>query len=68
MEDTQVEGSKITKKKEFENFDLNAYKRETFGMYYGEKMQLSMFFRPNFWMWQEIALEQLNQRERVMDT
>ena len=46
MEDTQVEESKITNKKGFENFDLNAYKLETFGMYYGEKMQLSMFFPP----------------------
>ena len=37
---------KLQRKKEFENFDLNAYKRETFGMYYGEKTQLSIFFPP----------------------
>lgn len=46
MEDVQVEESKITIKKQFENFDLNAYKHETFGMYYGEKLQLSMVFPP----------------------
>ena len=44
MEDVQVEESKITKKKEFENFDLNAYKRETFGMYYGEKTDITLYF------------------------
>ena len=44
MDDTQVEGSKITKKKEFENFDLNTYKHETFGMYYGEKVEVAMCF------------------------
>ena len=44
MEDVQVEESKIIKKKGFENFDLNAYKRETFGMYYGEKKQVAVYF------------------------
>ena len=44
MEDVQVEESKITIKKQFENFDLNAYKHETFGMYYGEKTQVAIFF------------------------
>ena len=44
MEDAQVEESKIIKKKGFENFDLNAYKRETFGMYYGEKKQVAVYF------------------------
>ena len=42
-------GSRATslrKRKGFDNFDLNAYKRETVGMYYGEKTQLSMFFLP----------------------
>lgn len=44
MEDVQVEESKITRKEQFENFDLNAYKRETFGMYYGEKTQVAILF------------------------
>ena len=46
MEDVQVEESKITRKEQFENFDLNAYKRETFGMYYGEKTDVTLFFSP----------------------
>ena len=46
MEDVQVEESKITIKKQFENFDLNAYKRETFGMYYGEKTDVTLNFPP----------------------
>ena len=46
MEDVQVEESKITRKEQFENFDLNAYKRETFGMYYGEKADVTLFFSP----------------------
>ena len=44
MEDVQVEESKITRKEQFENFDLNAYKRETFGMYYGEKTEVVICF------------------------
>lgn len=43
MEDVQVEKSNITRKNQFENFDLNTYKRETFGMYYGEKSEVSMY-------------------------
>ena len=35
MDEVRVEEQKIAKKKAFESFDLNAYKRETFGMYYG---------------------------------
>ena len=46
MEDVQVEESKITRKEQFENFDLNAYKRETFGMYYGEKADTTLYFSP----------------------
>lgn len=46
MEEVQVEESKITRKKQFENFDLNAYKRETFGMYYGEKTDVTLNFSP----------------------
>ena len=46
MEDVQVEESKITRKEQFENFDLNAYKRETFGMYYGEQVDVTLFFSP----------------------
>ena len=44
MDDAKAEDVKITKKKAFENFDLNTYKRETFGMYYGEKAQVEIFF------------------------
>ena len=44
MEDVRVEESKITKRKGFENFDLNAYKCETFGMYYGEKTEVVIYF------------------------
>lgn len=46
IDDAQVEESKITKKEQFENFDLNAYKRETFGMYYGEKADVTLNFPP----------------------
>lgn len=34
---------KKVRKNQFENFDLNTYKRETFGMYYGEKSEVSMY-------------------------
>lgn len=46
MEDVRVEESKITRKKQFENFDLNEYKNETFGMYYGEKTDVTLNFPP----------------------
>ena len=46
MEDVQVEESKITRKEQFENFDLNAYKRDTFVMYYGEQADVTLFFSP----------------------
>lgn len=46
MDEVRVEVQKISKKKAFENFDLNAYKRETFGMYYGEKADVSIYFPP----------------------
>ena len=44
MDDVRVEEEPITKKKEYENFDLKAYKRETFGMYYGEKTDVTLSF------------------------
>lgn len=46
MDEVRVEEQKISKRKAFENFDLNAYKRETFGMYYGEKADVSIYFPP----------------------
>lgn len=44
MADVQVESESITRKKEYEKFDMNAYKRETFGMYYGEKAEVALSF------------------------
>lgn len=42
MTDVRVEAESITQKKEYEKFDLSAYKRETFGMYYGEKAEVTL--------------------------
>lgn len=44
MDEVRVENEPITKKKEYEKFDLKAYKRETFGMYYGEKTEVTLSF------------------------
>lgn len=44
MADVQVEAEPITQKKEYKKFDLSAYKRETFGMYYGEKAEITLSF------------------------
>ena len=44
MDVVRVEDKPITKKKEYEKFDLRAYKRETFGMYYGEKTDVTLSF------------------------
>ena len=44
MDEVRVEDEPITKKKEYEKFDLRAYKRETFGMYYGEKTDVTLSF------------------------
>ena len=41
MDEVRVEDEPITKKKEYDKFDLKAYKRETFGMYYGEKTDVT---------------------------
>lgn len=44
MDEVKVEDEPITKKKEYEKFDLKAYKCETFGMYYGEKTDVTLSF------------------------
>ena len=44
MDEVRVEDEPITQKKEYEKFDLRAYKRETFGMYYGEKTDVTLSF------------------------
>ena len=44
MDEVRVEDEPITQKKEYEKFDLKAYKRETFGMYYGEKSDVTLSF------------------------
>ena len=44
MDEVRVEDEPITKKKEYDKFDLKAYKRETFGMYYGEKTDVTLSF------------------------
>ena len=44
MDEVRVEDEPITQKKEYEKFDLRAYKRETFGMYYGEKSDVTLSF------------------------
>lgn len=44
MDEVRVEDEPITKKKEYEKFDLKAYKCETFGMYYGEKTYVTLSF------------------------
>ena len=44
MDDVQAEKSKKSDRKEFAHFDLNAYKRETFGMFYGERIKVKLLF------------------------
>ena len=44
MDEVRVEDEPITQKKEYEKFDLKAYKCETFGMYYGEKTDVTLSF------------------------
>ena len=44
MDEVRVEDEPITKKKEYDKFDLKAYKRETFSMYYGEKTDVTLSF------------------------
>lgn len=44
MDNVCVEKDKITISKEYEHFDLNEYKRETFSMYAGEKTEITLFF------------------------
>lgn len=44
MDEAQVESATITYKKEFEQFDIAAYKREQFGMYAGEKETVTLVF------------------------
>ena len=44
MEDVCDEKQSITKKKEYDNFDLNAYRKESFSMFSGEKVEVTLFF------------------------
>lgn len=44
MENVTVEAEPLTKSKEYEKFDLNAYKRELFSMFAGEKTEISLGF------------------------
>lgn len=44
IDGAQAEDSEITDKTEFETFDLRAYKRETFGMFYGAKEEVVLYF------------------------
>ena len=46
--DTQVEDSAMTRLKEYENFDLTAYKRELFAMYAGEPTHITLLFPHTF--------------------
>ena len=48
MDDVRVEKSRKTNKEEFAHFDLNAYKRETFGMFYGERVKVKLLFPAEF--------------------
>ena len=42
--DVCEEKQSITKKKEYDNFDLNAYRKESFSMFSGEKVEVTLFF------------------------
>lgn len=44
MEGAQAEKEKVTIRKEFEHFDVNAYRRETFPMYAGEQIEVELLF------------------------
>lgn len=44
MDEVKVEMEHITQLKEFEDFDLNAYRQEQFDMYRGEKMLVELIF------------------------
>lgn len=39
-----VEQENITYRRQFEHFDINAYRREVFSMYAGEKTEVELFF------------------------
>ena len=47
MEDVKIERESITKKREYEKFDLNAYRKESFSMFSGEKVKVTLFFPKN---------------------
>ena len=53
MEDVCEEKQSITKKKEYDNFDLNAYRKESFSMFSGEKVEVTLFFPRDLIMWQK---------------
>ena len=44
MEDVREEKQSITQKREYENFDLNTYRKESFSMFSGEKVEVTLFF------------------------
>lgn len=44
MDEAKAETEEITKSKEFERFDLVAYKRELFSMFAGEKTDITLSF------------------------
>lgn len=44
MESVCVEQENITYRLQFKNFDINAYRREVFSMYAGEKTEVELFF------------------------
>ena len=44
MEGAQAEREKVAVRKEFEHFDVNAYRRETFSMYAGEQTEVELLF------------------------
>lgn len=44
MESVRVEEEDITYRSQFEHFDINAYRREVFSMYAGEKTEVELLF------------------------
>ena len=44
MESVNIEGENITYRPQFEHFDINAYRREVFSMYAGEKKEVELLF------------------------
>lgn len=63
MDDVITEAESVSKSKAFENFDLNAYKRELFSMYAGEKTEVTLSFPQEL---SEVITERFGTNSRII--